>query len=69
MHTSATCRRESFQYDSGVWVKSLGNTTMGDDKDEVDVNPDAVDDLLEGDWKDDDEEGDKLFGDDEEEEV
>ncbi len=31
------------------------------------VNPDAVEDLLEVDWKDEDEEGDKLFGDEEEE--
>lgn len=39
-----------------------------DDKDDkANVNPDAVDDLLEGDWKEDDEEGDKLFGETEEE--
>ena len=37
-----------------------------DDKDSH-VNPDAVEDLLEVDWKEDDEEGDKMFGDEEEE--
>ena len=42
---------------------------VDDDDKDAHVNPEAVDDLLEGDWKDDDEEGDKLFGDDEEEEV
>ena len=40
---------------------------MADDNDEKELNPEAVDDLLEADWKDDDEEGDKLFGDEEEE--
>ena len=40
-----------------------------DDKEAAHVNPDAVDDLLEGDWKDDDEEGDKLFGEGDEEEA
>ncbi len=41
---------------------------MADDDDkDTNVNPDAVDDLLEGDWKEDDEEGDKMFGDGEEE--
>ena len=36
-----------------------------DDKD-VHMNPDAVEDLLESYWKEDDEEGDKLFGEEEE---
>ncbi|MEK7155373.1 MAG: hypothetical protein AAB734_00685 [Patescibacteria group bacterium] len=40
---------------------------MADDNDEKELNPEAVDDLLEADWKEDDEEGDKLFGDEEEE--
>ena len=39
-----------------------------DDKD-ARVNPDAVEDLLEADWKEDDEEGDKMFGDEEEDAV
>ena len=38
--------------------------TEDDDK-EAHVNPDAVEDLLEADWKEDDEEGDKLFGEEE----
>jgi hypothetical protein len=39
---------------------------MSDDDDaKKDVSPDAVDDLLEGDWKEEDEEGDKMFGDEE----
>lgn len=40
-----------------------------DDKDVGSVSPDAVDDLLEADWKEDDEEGDTLLGDEEEETV
>ena len=40
-----------------------------DDKNVGNVNPDAVDDLLEGDWKDEDEEGDKMFGNEEEDAV
>ena len=40
---------------------------MADDKDENVVNPEAVEDLLEADWKEDDEEGDKLFGEADEE--
>ena len=39
-----------------------------DDKD-AHVNSDAVEDLLEADWKEDDEEGDKMFGDEEEDAV
>ena len=40
---------------------------MADDDEKAEVSPEAVDDLLEADWKEDDEEGDKLFGDEEEE--
>lgn len=41
---------------------------MADDDDkDASLSPDAVENLLEGDWKEDDEEGDKMFGDDEEE--
>jgi hypothetical protein len=36
-------------------------------KEDSEVNPDAIEDLLEGDWKDDDEESEKMFGDEEEE--
>ena len=34
--------------------------------DDKELNLEAVDDLLEADWKEDDEEGDKLFGEEEE---
>ena len=41
---------------------------MADDDDkDAHVNPDAVEDLLESNWKEDDEEGDKMFGDEQEE--
>jgi len=39
---------------------------MADDDEKGEVTSEAVDDLLEGDWKEDDDEGDKLFGDEEE---
>ena len=39
-----------------------------DDKDNKELNPDAIDDLLEADWKDEDEAEDKMHGDAEEEE-
>ena len=43
---------------------------MADDDDkDARVNPEAVEDLLEADWKEDDEEGDKMFGDEEEDAV
>ena len=38
---------------------------MADD-DDKEVNPDAVDDLLESDWKEEDEAEDKMLGDEEE---
>ena len=40
-----------------------------DDKDNKELNPDAIDDLLEADWKDEDEAEDKMHGDDEEDAV
>ena len=43
--------------------------SMGDENEEKALNPDAVDDLLEADWKDEDEAEDKMHGDEEEDAV